>query len=55
VIKLAEHYGDLAPENFVNAVSSTEGRPDFDSTANNNEETQEAESLQVSDLMDKKG
>jgi site-specific recombinase XerD len=24
-IKLAEHYAHLAPENFVNAVSSAEG------------------------------
>jgi len=54
VIKLAEHYVHLAPENFVNAVFSTEGRPHFDSSADNNEQTQGGTSPQAIDLMDGK-
>jgi hypothetical protein len=48
---MTERYTHLAPENFVNTASSAEGRYHFDSTADNSEQTQGDENLQVSDLM----
>jgi hypothetical protein len=54
VIKMTKHYAYLPPENFVNAVSSTEGRPHFGPSADNNWPAQGDASPRVIDLMDKK-
>ena len=53
-VKLAEHYFHLTPENFVNTVFSTEGRPHIGLSANNNWPAQGDASPRVIDLMDKK-
>ena len=53
-IKMTERYAHLAPENLVDAVSSIEGRLHFGSTADNNEQAQGDDGLQVIDMMDEK-
>ena len=51
---MTEKYAHLAPENLVDAVSSTEDRLHFGSTATSDEQSPEDSSSQVIEKMDEK-
>ena len=51
---MTEKYAHLAPENLVDAVSSTEDRLHFGSTATSDEQSPEDSSPQVIDKMDER-